>query len=117
MKIVPSLPDPEQNKRGLTLRISRRTSEEAAELILPRSGTLRFRVLMALADYPAGLTDSEIALVTGLSYNSFGPRRRELFKMGWVTDSGRRRPSVETKASQEVWVLTPDGRTAWANRI
>lgn len=64
------------------------TSHDAAARVKPRSGTQRRRVMDAIRDSHMrglpGLTDEQVATITGLSLNSVRPRRQELQKAGWV---------------------------------
>jgi hypothetical protein len=68
------------------------TSHHAAQRTHGR-GKSRRRVYAALRENPAGLTDFELAKLTGLQQNSAGKRRGELRDEGKVEDSGERRPS------------------------
>jgi hypothetical protein len=87
------------------------TERIAAALITPRTGLARRRVLDAIADAPAGLTDYELAHVTGLRLYTAAPRRNELVSGGWVEDSGDRRPT-DSGTLAAVWILTRRGREA-----
>lgn len=77
------------------------TQRLAALRALPESGTRRSQVLMVFVHHhPLGFTDKELEEEMGLSYNSTGPRRRELVDGGWV------RNSLEIREGQEVWIYT-----------
>jgi len=69
------------------------TSHEAARDAAPTAQTNRALALRILRDYPGGLTDFELAEITGLQQTSIGKRRGELRDAGLVYDTGRRRPS------------------------
>lgn len=68
------------------------TSHAAAADAAVNAGTNRARCLAVLRRYPAGLTDYELADLTGLQQNSAGKRRGELRDAGLVADTGNRRP-------------------------
>lgn len=91
------------------------TSRAAAELVQPKSGTQRMRVLAAIAAASTmspgliGLTDAEIESRLELSGNSVRPRRGELVDAGWVEDSGVRREHGHSGLGI-VWRLTEAGR-------
>ena len=69
------------------------TSHRAARTTRPNAGTNRAVALDVLQRWPAGLTDFELAEITGLQQTSIGKRRGELRDAGLVRDTGRRRPS------------------------
>ena len=79
------------------------TSQDAAFAILPKQGSLQERVLKAI-EIHGGLTDQEIADITGLSPNTARPRRIELTNAGVIKDGGTRLTKAGRKAV--VWVLT-----------
>jgi DNA-binding transcriptional ArsR family regulator len=83
------------------------TSHQAARLAEPKAGTNRELALRTLRQHPDGLTDFELAELTGLQQNSVGKRRGELRDAGLVEDTGRRRPSL-TGAPAIVWRATRD---------
>lgn len=78
------------------------TSEAAARAAREWDGSAREKVLVALDRHPAGLTDEEIAEVTGLSPNTARPRRFELAEMEIVVGSGTREVASGEQAT--VWV-------------
>lgn len=104
---LPDLSDPGANSEGQHHRIPIDTERAAAMAVMPRSGTQRLRVLEAIAASD-GLTDAELAVVTGLYLYSAAPRRCELAAGGWVCDSGRRRTTEHGNAAS-VWTLTREG--------
>jgi hypothetical protein len=83
------------------------TSHGAALSALPSVATNRQRALDAHRNHPSGLTDFELAEVTGIAQTSIGVRRHELCKQGCIEAlvvDGRRvtRPSPSGTPSQ-VW--------------
>ena len=75
------------------------TSREAAENNAPRAPRHRDLALRVIREHPAGLTDFELADLTGLAQTSIGKRRGELRDRGLVEDSGERRPSPSGSAA------------------
>lgn len=77
--------------------VARRTDPETSHAAGARAGTNasthRARALELLRVAPTGLTDFELADLTGLQQTSIGKRRGELRDAGLVRDSGRRRAS------------------------
>jgi len=112
------LPDPTRDIAGGLHRGAGDTERAAAELVAPRSGTWRWRVLLAVARAGAsGRTDWELHTELGGLLYTVAPRRHELARDGWIEDSGeRRRTPSGTEAV--VWVMTGMGwealgRTRW----
>lgn len=65
------------------------TEVMAAQMVLPRSGTQRAKVLAAFKEaHPEPLTDDDIVQKVGIVIQSANPRRRELVSGGWLADSG-----------------------------
>ncbi len=81
------------------------TSTAAAEAIIPHLPPLRLAVLLAIRGAADGLTDEEGVGVTGLSPNTWRPRRVELMRAGLVVDSGRTRRAKSGRRAV-VWVAT-----------
>ena len=83
------------------------TSWAAARYTEPTAGTNRALALRLLRAHPNGLTDYELAALTGLQQNSIGKRRGELRDGGYVraTDRRRRAPSG---ALAIVWEAVPE---------
>lgn len=77
------------------------TSKAAAEAAKRWDGAAREKVLIALDRHPAGLTDEEIAHVTGLSPNTARPRRVELVDDTVVRAAGTRKVASGQEAT--VW--------------
>ena len=85
-----------------------KTSQAAAHRAIPRSGTNRERVLQLLVRaFPNGMTDDEMQQATGMAHQSQTPRRNELVKQGWITDSGERRTTRRGDLAT-VWRFIPD---------
>lgn len=67
------------------------TSHQAAADAGTHARTNRAMALQLLRDHADGLTDFELAALSGLQQTSIGKRRGELRDAGLVRDSGRRR--------------------------
>lgn len=79
------------------------TSQEAAQTVLPRTGTQRRRVYDFIADRgDFGATDLEVQRRLDMDGNTERPRRVELVDAGLVVDSGRR--TVVDGRRMIVWV-------------
>lgn len=102
-KIAPRAPI-ERNVVRLGRR-SPKTSQIAAERVLPRTGTKR-QILYNLFNSagPSGLCDHEIEQITGWLHQSASSLRNGLMNDGWIKDSGLRRKTV-SKNDAIVWVL------------
>ncbi len=71
------------------------TSHMAAARVWPKTGTQRAKILKLLYDlWPGGQTDEEIQIRLGMPANSERPRRIELTRMGWVTDTFHTRETL-----------------------
>lgn len=82
------------------------TSHQAAEDALPRAQRHRDLALTALRSAgDRGLTDFELADLTGVAQTSIGVRRHELVKLGLVAKTDDRRPAPSGSASI-VWRAT-----------
>jgi hypothetical protein len=105
-------PEPEQLRAAgdphvFLPRDPRPTQVQAAAASLPRSGTQRARVLMAIQRAGRiGKTDEELAAFLRMDGNSVRPRRLELVEQGLVVDSSERRPT-EAGGDAIVWVTAP----------
>jgi hypothetical protein len=102
-------PGPETPEPPADARERRRRQAQARAERPPKPGTKAAAVLDAVAAVArdprlAGLTDVELAQVTGLPENSVRPRRGELVTGGWLVDSGASR--IHHGAPHRVWVLT-----------
>jgi len=103
------LPDPTRDIAGGLHREAGDTERAAAELVAPRSGTWRWRVLLAVARAGAsGRTDWELHTELGGLLYTVAPRRHELARDGWIEDSGKRR-RTPSGTEAVVWVLSPAG--------
>ena len=82
------------------------TSHQAARDAAPNAGTNRALALATLqAALPDGLTDFELAELTGVAQTSIGVRRKELERAGLVVATIDRRPSPSGSAAI-VWKAT-----------
>jgi hypothetical protein len=90
-----------------SVRIGRRspkTSQIAAERVLPRTGTKRKVVFDLIQGAGArGLCDHEIESLTGWLHQSASSIRNGLMNDGWITDSGQRRKTPQGNGAI-VWV-------------
>ncbi len=100
---------PVDGKLGGQRQGGHETAREARDLVRPKAGTQRAQVLDELEHlrkhFPEkhGLTDVELAKITGLPANSVRPRRVELVDAGFVHDTGHRR--VHNGRRHVVWGL------------
>jgi hypothetical protein len=104
------LVDPDAPKPGKVQSNHPDTSRAAAAAQYPRGGTLRRKVLDAVAvcgDF--GLTDEELMVACEMKPNTMRPRRVELVEGGWLKDSGKTRQTAQGFDSI-VWVLTEEAR-------
>jgi hypothetical protein len=92
---------------GMHRTNDRETSIEAAKKVSTKAGTQRMIALNAFRAYPEGLTDEELAFVTGIYQNSIGKRRTELVRAGWLQDAHIRRMSTRG-CLMIVWQLKKD---------
>lgn len=90
------------------VRIGRRspkTSQIAAQRVLPRSGTKRKRVFELIQQHgERGLCDHEIEQITGWLHQSASSIRNSLMNDGWIKDSGRRRKTPQNNEAI-VWTV------------
>ena len=104
------LPDPLAGMPAWMHREAGDTERAAAALVQPRTGTWRARVLEAITTAGEhGLTDWELHDALGGNLYTVAPRRKELVELGWVVDSGSRRPT-NNGARAIVWVLSERAR-------
>jgi len=85
------------------------TCRTAAERASVNAGTNRALALKAHAHADAGLTDFELADLTGVPQTSIGKRRGELVALGYIERTELRRPSP-TGSPAIVWRITDAGR-------
>ncbi len=106
---------PDASGAGLAPLDGRATAKVAALRALPASGRNRRKVLDAVASVArdpklVGLTDLQIAEVTGLRDNSVRPRRVELVDGGWLQAATSSDGTPVTREhygrAHTVWVLT-----------
>ena len=93
------------------------TSHTAAANVAPRAEGDRLLALQTLANWPAGLTDFELADKTGRQQTSIGKRRGELVNLGYVeraTDEvgNNLRGLSPTFTTCAIWRITNTGRQA-----
>lgn len=90
------------------------TSHLAARNARRNLGASHRTVLAALVRAgERGLTDFELAALTGRKQTSFGVRRGELMKAGLVHRTEHTRPS-DTDSAAAVWAITQAGLEVWA---
>lgn len=92
---------------GMVQKGARQTSVDAANYITLTRGTLRARIMQILLD-TGGQTDDELEVLLEVSYNSFGPRRRDLINAGLIRAGSGTRVSRRGR-SQTIWVPTLRG--------
>jgi hypothetical protein len=85
-----------------------KTSQQAAEKVLPKSGTMRKAIFDAIANH-GGLADFEIEVLLKGKHQSISAGRRGLVIDNFVIDSGRTRKN-ETGNECTVWAVNP---TEW----
>lgn len=106
MVMTPAFPEPRARKADPS------TSRDAAVDTAPRAPRHRVVAAQILARHPSGLTDFQLAEMTGLQQTSIGKRRGELMAAGLVEDTGLRR-SAPSGSMATVWRLTEEGQR-WA---
>lgn len=107
-ELVPTLsPWQAQKARQAVQPVARSTDPVTSHLAAidasSRAQTNRDLALATLRSHPSGLTDFDLADLTGIAQTSIGKRRGELRDAGLVEDSGRHRPSPSGSAAI-VWV-------------
>lgn len=85
------------------------TSARAAEHAHKHAARHREIVLAAHAAHPHGLSDFELATVTGIAQTSSGKRRLELERDGLIEYAGLTRPSPSGSPAR-VYRITDKGR-------
>lgn len=106
---------------GMTRTGDLDTAESAAVIALTSVADGRQKALDALASvYPDGLSDFDLADITGTQQTSIGKRRGELVDAGFVErhrdEFGQwARHTTPTGSPCSVWSLTDTGITAWRN--
>lgn len=95
-----------------TVAGSQPTSKAAAAKHLPKSGSKRRRIFdMIRAAGAHGATDDEIERALELPHQSASAGRNTLAADGWITKSGRTRPTRYGNAAA-VWVVSNTGMAA-----
>ena len=85
-------------------RRSPKTSQNAAQRVLPRTGTKRKVVYdLIYAQGSNGLCDHEIEQLTGWLHQSASSIRNGLMNDGWIMDSGKRRVTPQGNKAI-VWI-------------
>lgn len=107
------LDDPRQNRMPGFRRSDPGTSKKGAFDAYPRSGSQRWKALMAVrSTYPRGATYEEVVKATGI--NGVWKRLSELKQGGWITARGQRR--VSTGSEADIYYLTVKGSDALEKR-
>lgn len=88
------------------------TTQAMRRFALPRSGTLRHRMVMSLLRFPT--TDDDLEVTLGRPHTSVSAARNGLVQQGWlqpltVDGTPVRRPTRAGNPAQ-VWTLTPAAR-------
>jgi len=91
------------------------TSHIAAMIAGRKVRESQLRVLEALAAGPMTDEEMQLALMVPMSLSGSRTRRKELTRMGMVSDTGRTRPTVLGNPSH-VWQITEYG-TAWLRSL
>lgn len=84
------------------------TSHRAAQRAAIFRNNDQWRVLIAHAEHPYGITDFELESLTDIRQTSGGKRRGELRDLGYIADSGKRRPAPSGSPAI-VWKITSEG--------
>jgi CRP-like cAMP-binding protein len=95
--------EPKAQPKGRPL--SRHCSRLGAERAKPRVAAQCQRLLDHYAQYPAGLTDQEMATLLGVERSTVNARRSELVKAGLVSCCGSR-VNDRTQVRNTAWTLT-----------
>lgn len=106
--VLQNLPQDSFQPYTTTGRLHPHTSQLAALGALPRSGSERYRVFVALL--VADATDEEIQKFLTMNASTERPRRVELVRAGLVEDSGTTRRNSNGRQCI-VWRATMPGRT------
>lgn len=91
-----------------TRRGDRLTSIYAARRTHPLAANHRLKALRAHGEHPEGLTDFELADLTGIAQTSIGKRRHDLMGDGLIEKTTRTRPAP-SGAAAIVWRITAKG--------
>lgn len=85
-----------------------KTSRDAAEKILPKTGTMRRKIYELINNY-GGLADFEIERLLDMKHQTVSAGRRGLVIDGFIIDSGKTKKN-ESGNECTVWVVQP---TEW----
>lgn len=105
-----------QPRAGKHHRNASPTELKAALKVAPKSGTSRFRVLLAIVEKgrERGLIDWEVASLARIPLSSVTGRRNELMEGGFVENSGKE-DRGPYGADCTLWIATERGRRAIEN--
>lgn len=88
--------------------VGRRTSVNAAKANIPLKGSLRRRIVEAVAvrqrEFGVGMTCDQLEVATGARHQSVSPAVSEMERGGWIKDSGEERL---TRSNQPAIVWEP----------
>jgi hypothetical protein len=117
--VEPATPAPGTDRPGGGSDAAQRRREVRLRRVqqVPKPGTGGRAILDAVAAVArdprtVGLTDWQLAEITGLAANTVRPRRGELVTGGWLLDSGHTREHHGT--AHRVWVLSDKAAAAVA---
>ena len=82
-----------------------KTSRDAAEKILPKTGTMRRKIYELINNY-GGLADFEIERLLDMKHQTVSAGRRGLVIDGFIVDSGKTRKN-ESGNECTVWICPP----------
>lgn len=85
-----------------------KTSRNAAEKILPKTGTMRRKIYELINNY-GGLADFEIERLLDMKHQTVSAGRRGLVIDGFIIDSGKTKKN-ESGNECTVWIVPP---TEW----
>lgn len=92
-----------------TRRMDQATSIVAAKRTYPLAGRHRTLALRVHYEHAAGLTDFELADLTGVTQPSIGKRRLDLMRIGFIEATNGTRPSPSGSPAR-VWRITEKGK-------
>lgn len=95
-----------------TRRMDTETSIQAAQRTYPNAQRHRDLALRVHYEHPDGLTDFELAHITGVTQPSIGKRRLELQRAEFIQATSHTRPSPSGSPAR-VWRITAQGKRAY----
>lgn len=98
-----------------TRQMDHMTSINAARRTYPLTASHRATALRVHYENPGGLTDFELAAITGVTQPSIGKRRLELQHKGYIEETELTRPSPSNSPAR-VWRITAAGKRAYEDR-